>query len=36
VTNFVKVSMEVFDISKITAVSRIIDAKIEDTVFVSS
>ena len=35
-TTFVKVRMEVFDISKTMPVSRITDAKIEDTVFVSS
>jgi hypothetical protein len=34
--NFVKVSVEVFDISKTMPVSRNIDAKIEDTDFVRS
>jgi hypothetical protein len=34
--NFAMVSMEVFDISKTMPVSRIIDAKIEDKIFVSS
>jgi hypothetical protein len=33
---FVKVRMEVFDIIKTMPVSRINDAKIKDTVFVSS
>jgi len=36
VMNFVKVRMGVFNISKTMPVSRIIDAKTEDTVFVSS